>query len=741
MSHQNPLADSVTHSERWIAGRKSTWLPPTILCGLLAVTYALTMTRLWDASQAVAVRQDASASVGHPGKFADLYEMRTVQETILELARSQQVIAATMQKFAGAGTEQPSAEAIDKFRERLRMSPPGGAEFGKTEVFYLSVKDPSRERALQLVGELCQQLDLRLRELRGDQASGLINETQAQLDASEQLLTAETHRLADFEAEVGADLGELRMLNSSLSGQSDLRQKYVALEADCRRFKEAVRETTELLDLVGTENVDATRLAALPNSLLTAQPALRQLKDGLVGAQLQTARLQGVRSAAHPRVQAAAEAEASMRRDLADEMEAARHAAEAELRLRESRYAAALGQLQQVEHRLAELAEKRAEYSNRISALESSRDSVDRLRQRLAASQASEAAAKTSSVLNLVDKPETGPSPDGPSRAMIVLAGFAGGLVIGVGLVVCQMPPSDDVDNARNRKTEEATDATSEASAPEWWELPSETFGEEQSALSMAPQREPVEVVQVESVHAQPSVVIAGVDPMAAFAADAEVEVAEIEVAEVEVAEVEVAEVEVAEVEVAEVEVAEVEVAEVAFVANEAAAEEPTNDSIAETADETTEQIVVATADESEQVDVSSNDESHGAASLAGLFADAPEEADEASSEDGPVVDDLSANVELPDSESDATEDSAQTDADADADADQEAWEAPIDLEIEEEADELKRQTEALEQDAAQRETTTAPVVSPSAPTRTTMPTISLNDESLQEAMRQAFTK
>ena len=65
--------------------------------------------------------------------------------------------------------------------------------------------------------------------------------------------------------------------------------------------------------------------------------------------------------------------------------------------------------------------------------------------------------------------------------------------------------------------------------------------------------------------------------------------------------------------------------------------------------------------------------------------------------------------------------------------------EAPSDAELEEEAEQLQREAEALEQQLTQRETAD-PTVSPSAPTRTTMPTISFDDESMQEAMRQAFT-
>lgn len=427
--------DEVRRAKSFLSQHKRTWLPPTLISAGLTLAYVVLMTRYWEASQTVVVRQDAAASTSRPGKFADLYEMRTLQETILELARSKQVVGATLQAVDQMGDRQPSAGQIEEFRDRFRMSPPGGAEFGKTEVFYLSVKDPNRDRAVNLVSEACRQLNLRLQDLREDQAGGLIVELEEQLQAAEELHAAQTNRLAEYEAIIGADLGELRMLHSALSGQSDLRQQYVALEADSRRYKEQVRETSQLLQLLKASQQDAGQLAALPNSLLTAQPALRRLKDGLVDAQLQTARLQGTRSAEHPRVRAAQESEASIRRDLAREMHAAIRAAEAEMALGQNRYSASQAQLERVEKRLADLAQKRAEYSNRVSALEASRESVDIVRQQLAAAKATQAAARSASVLTLVDEPETGPSATGASRAMTLLAGLLGGFALGLGLV------------------------------------------------------------------------------------------------------------------------------------------------------------------------------------------------------------------------------------------------------------------------------------------------------------------
>ena len=107
------------------------------------------MPRYWEASQALVIRQEtAGATASRPGKFADLYEMRTLQETILELAKSQQVVVATLKAVDGAGAE-PTLEDIDDFRKRLKMLPPEGGEFGKTEVFYFNLKAKRRDRAMQ----------------------------------------------------------------------------------------------------------------------------------------------------------------------------------------------------------------------------------------------------------------------------------------------------------------------------------------------------------------------------------------------------------------------------------------------------------------------------------------------------------------------------------------------------------------------------------------------------------------
>ncbi|MGI9427424.1 MAG: GumC family protein [Bythopirellula sp.] len=423
------------------------WLLPTIAGSVLALGYALVMSRYWEATQGLVVRSEASSTAtNEPGKFVDLYAMRTFQETILELARSQQVINATLQSVDGL-TEEVSAEEIDELREQLSLLPAGGAEFGKTEVCYLQVKDTDRERAIKLVGELSRQIDLRLRRLREEQSQSLSRELQQKVEQAQAALDLETSRLAELEASVGADLGELRMLNASFSGQSDLRQQSVNLNDERRQASIEVRRLEELLIVLQAAQQDPGQLIAMPNSLLESQPTLRRLKDGLVDAQLRGARLEGTRTENHPQVQAAKQAVQHIRDDLHDELQVAVRGVQVELQLSRQRGSKLEAQYQDVQQRLSNLAGLRADYANRTSAVENSRNVLDQAQKHLGEVRATQVAAHSASLVTPIDKPETGPYPAGPGRSVVVLLGTFGGLAIGLGWLFLTVPTTPTIDD------------------------------------------------------------------------------------------------------------------------------------------------------------------------------------------------------------------------------------------------------------------------------------------------------
>ena len=417
------------------------WAVPAVACAVLAAAYSLVAPRDWRATQALIIRPEAaSLSDEGRGKFADLSEMKTLQETILELAKSQRVVQASLREVGPPHgyrrpAQWPTALDVEDFRECIDMRPPGGAEFGKTEVFYLSVRDTNRQRAGALVAALCVQLEQRMQEIRDQRAQGMVAELERTVAMADDDLAKQTQQLSAFEAKIGADLAELRNLNAEIGGQGGLSQQLQAIDAERRANESLRRENVRLLKLLTAAQDDPEHLLATPNSLLRSQPGVSQLKKALVDAQIQTASLLGARSEKHPFVIAAREAEELIRGQLHDEIAVAIRGLEVDIELNADREQALVAKWTAARERQTRLAEARAEYAKLVASVANRTRLVEAARTNLADARARQAAARSASVISRIDGVEAGVRPVGPGRKTITAAGGMGGLVLGLGLV------------------------------------------------------------------------------------------------------------------------------------------------------------------------------------------------------------------------------------------------------------------------------------------------------------------
>jgi polysaccharide biosynthesis transport protein len=426
-----------------LAAHKRRWLVPTAVFTVLALLYATLRTPTWEATQALIVRDEAAGRVGslnRPGQFGRAEEMKTAQETILELVKSETVVAAALREVGPPNAQAdsknwPSERDIESLQGSVKLSPPKGAEFGKTEVFYLKVQSNNQQRAVKLAEALCQQLQLRFEQLRKMKAQSVTGELLKTVSLAQADLDASTNKLTKMEQQVGSDLAELRVLTESASGDSDLRRTSIELENELRAQRAIVANNQELLALLKSAQQDPGRLLASPNRLLESQPALRRLKDGLVDAQLRTAALLGPMAEAHPSVQSAKAAEQAISEHLHNELNIATRGIEVDLRVANERVRTLEAQRQAVQQRFANLATVRAEYSNLVAATRHRAEILKTAQQDLSESRASQAAAHTASLINPLDHPATGSRPTGPGRTVIVLAGLLGGLLTGFGVV------------------------------------------------------------------------------------------------------------------------------------------------------------------------------------------------------------------------------------------------------------------------------------------------------------------
>ena len=112
--------------------------------------------------------------------------------------------------------ESPSAFPADRdvveLRKNVKLAPPKGAEFGKTEVFYLTVRAENHARAVALNEAIFKQLRARFQELRNVKAESMVEELTKTVRLAKADLEQATAALRSAEHRVGADLGELRSM-------------------------------------------------------------------------------------------------------------------------------------------------------------------------------------------------------------------------------------------------------------------------------------------------------------------------------------------------------------------------------------------------------------------------------------------------------------------------------------------------------------------------------------------------
>jgi uncharacterized protein involved in exopolysaccharide biosynthesis len=270
----------------------------------------------------------------------------------------------------------------------------------------------------------------------------LITELTKTADLARTDLITTTAELTRIESRVGADLGELRLLTETGGGDSPLRRSINEMDQELRQAQQSIDANQELLSLLKNSKTDARSLAAAPNRLLEAQPLLRRLKDGLVDAQLHTAQLSGNLTADHPSVIAAKVAEQEIADHVRDEIDSSVVGVQAELRLSQSRVDVLQTQMDDAHNRLGQLANMRAQYANLVAERNQRADILKTAEQQLAEARASEAAARTASLIAVIDAPVPSTAPIGPSKSMIVLGGLLGGLILGLGLVFLLVNPT-----------------------------------------------------------------------------------------------------------------------------------------------------------------------------------------------------------------------------------------------------------------------------------------------------------
>lgn len=417
----------------------------TTTCTLLALIFALAKKDTWTATQGLLVRDEAMGDMPKPGRFESTDAMQTAQETILELSRFPTVVRPAL-LAVGPGkklkkkTQWPSHDDIESLQEAINVSAPGGAQFGRTEMIYVTVKAGSVDRAVRLTNSVVDNLEKQLKSVRRQRYASIISELERTVKLAAEDLEVATQKIERVELTVGTNLVSLRDLTDNQSGEGSLVREFSELKRELRIVKARVANQEKLRRVLINGLSDPNVIVATPSSLLETQPSIRRLKDGLIDARIVTSRLAGIMKPDHPDLKAALKAEQEIRLHLYQELEVALRGLNSDVKVSRRAVAEIESHLASSQDNLLDVGKLRARYSNLRADVENKTKFLDQSRRDLAEARANQHSSDEVSLLTRIDTPIPSTRPVGPGKKTIILGGLFAGLAIAGGWVFLVEP-------------------------------------------------------------------------------------------------------------------------------------------------------------------------------------------------------------------------------------------------------------------------------------------------------------
>ncbi|MCA9246497.1 MAG: hypothetical protein KDA42_05260 [Planctomycetales bacterium] len=448
MANRRPASDPLLSTIALIFQYPLRWMFPAACIAGAAVAYAYYKQDVWEASQAMMVRSDATSKQNASDDFRNMDEMKRVEETILEVAMSRSVIEGVLREVgAPIGSETPASEwpadtDIEQLRKRLEIKPPKGAEFGATEVIYLKAQDPVRDRAIDIVTSLESHLQREFNKVRRSRAAQTISELETKVKLAEEELAVTSKTLQRIEEEAGENVLLLRMLERSTTGQIDVINGIAVIQAKLRDIREQESVSDELLAQLRKAQENPDQPLATPAVMLSNLPELARMKQALTDLQVRAATMSGTGTIPLPLIQEARDEEEAVRQEMHKELGPAIHSVESDLRLTRQRREALEEERDDLRERLRLAAAQRAEYSNALSLTTYAQDFTADAHRQLIDARGRQGAMENSSLIHALGEPETGTSPVGLGFVQVIVAGVVGGLAIGFGFLFLTAAPA-----------------------------------------------------------------------------------------------------------------------------------------------------------------------------------------------------------------------------------------------------------------------------------------------------------
>ena len=428
---------------------KIVWIAPVILGAVLALCYATMLSpQIWSARQSMILRDDLLGQPYKPGRFDSIESMKSAQETILEIARQPQVIRNAMVQMGPpanlkgktAIADWPSEETIEDMQEAVLIHAPNGAEFGKTEVIVLAVKQTTPERSLKFIELLLAEIIAKVDEVRSMRLQSMEVELTRVRDAAMAELNKSKDKLTRMDKVLGSDIATMNALSDPQTSDNSIKRDISQIRIEKREAALQLEKRSALLVQLKEAKAKPDRILGLAAEMIRILPALDDLKKEMIARQAEFAVTTGVYQPGHPKYERSKSVIAAMQQQIYLELDLCIAAMENEVKDAKARWSRLETEMNSLDQRLARLSANRTELLTLVAELNERTEIANRAQSNLAEIK-SLADAGVSNLIARVDVPQVSTRPDGPGKKVQILAGGFAGLMIGLGLVLLIAPP------------------------------------------------------------------------------------------------------------------------------------------------------------------------------------------------------------------------------------------------------------------------------------------------------------
>ena len=261
-------------------------------------------------------------------------------------------------------------------------------------------------------------------------------EAAASAETIDQLTNAVELAQAELE-KATARLAALKNQSASAGDVTALQTTSDEVQQELQQTERARDANRELLQALQPAQADPACIAAVPDALLDALPAVRQLKDAWTNAHANTAQLLVTLRPDHPRVQACQGEEAEISARLRNELEVAVRGAQARQSQLDAAADTAAKKSAEAQERLRQFATVETDCNTQAALVRRQTAELKRTQQRLSKAQTSPVVEQQAEVVessHRSDRPQQLPLSRGPGRTLLVAAALVGSAFIALGL-------------------------------------------------------------------------------------------------------------------------------------------------------------------------------------------------------------------------------------------------------------------------------------------------------------------